>query len=126
MSDEKIWDPTKLRGSQFTGAIADAQWEIRNFDWGENEYLVLTLSTDFTPNPISIRIKYSDHKNSIWRVFLDALSNTGISIKSEKDLIGLKFKWERKDLRFGPNIVVTDFPVPIECLGKVEEAPKVE
>lgn len=145
MSEERIYDPDKMSETrELMGGIALAEWQpaktITSKTTGEQFEVGETLHIEIEPLDIQDCdfvfhewYPYTKIKNSKYGKFMAALKALGTTLKSEKDLMGKVFVWERQILEFGdmkskPTWMPIDLPPSMkkERQAKMPEKPKEE
>jgi len=112
----------ELEGDTFEGLIKSAQFQVLTDrrTGMEREYLVLQIEAPSLNTEFSLKIPYSERKNSLWGKFLQALEECQVSIASETDLENTLWLFERQNIEFGADIKLENFPLPKKFIKVVE------
>jgi len=82
----------------FTGDLVEMTvLKVSGRNIEDRTYLVLEMDSPFSEQPIELRYKRSDRRNSHLFKLITALKECGVELDSWKDLEGHKFLWARQD-----------------------------
>lgn len=137
MSDEKKqWGTKPIEAAErFEGTVMRAEWETGKA-WEDGSEPKEQLVIEIQPHIEGYEgenflgwYPYAQTKRSKWFHLQKALEACGVSIRSEADLIGKRFLWERRDISFGKNrqtdeeIVSRGVLLPVNLVGSGGKAP---
>ena len=120
---ERVWSVEGLKdgnennsSDKFVGMIEDVSWNTD--DYGRERLELQISASNRDSGHIRWYYRYSEHRNSIWGKFVEALDKCGVALSDENNLVGLTFEWEFVEVEFGTdyktgNVIKTKMLVPI-------------
>lgn len=99
---EKIFSASGLKSNRkFTGRVVGHDWE--QGEYGEKLVLkVQNLDRPERVEPVLVRVKYGESKQSTWGIFIKRLETLGVKMTTgPEQLVGLTFVFDEEDLKFG-------------------------